>query len=138
MLMPRLEGGPGLDGVLIWCLTIRRWLDFLKKALKHYDFDTLWPSPWITVPWGRLALLAPPPPHIPAVARKTKPLASGTGPSAFQRSRSTRHLCHALWGRGWKRQCRQLPVLHSPQLRCHALGSVSEEGQQSRLSLRDL
>lgn len=62
MLMPRLEGGPGLDGVLIWCLTIRRWLDFLKKALKHYDFDTLWPSPWITVPWGRLALLAPPPP----------------------------------------------------------------------------
>lgn len=72
MLMPRLEGGPGLDGVLIWCLTIRRWLDFLKKALKHYDFDTLWPSPWITVPWGRLALLAPPPPPHPSSGQEDK------------------------------------------------------------------
>lgn len=105
--------------VFIWYLTARRWFGFLKKALRTFWFwqplAVTWGSP---CPAGLLGTISP---YTSAVAKKTSPLASGTGPSVFQWSH--KHLSpYVMLYEGRWQQHRQLPILHSLQLHCSALG----------------
>lgn len=74
--------GRDLRGVLMWYLTARRRLIFLKKVLWAFWF---WQPLAITqrapCPAGLLSTTSP---YTSAVAKKTGPPASGTGPSVSQ------------------------------------------------------